>query len=181
MRRVAAALLTMTAAFTLGSCAPEQVPAPPRLGCSPALTDQDDDIREVVLRNLIGSFLEERGRRRYLRSIHVIFVGVDGGPDPWSEFFGWDPSTAFLSRFRDIDFPVKALSASRLGDEARDRNSGEAGVVFSAGAICWVGPGRVEVKAGRWFDMMGGAGYSYTLRQRAGKWVLDSRELEWVS
>jgi hypothetical protein len=167
--------------LALVGCAPAGVDPPPRLGCAPPPMQDDDNIRETVLRTLIDGFLSSRAESRYSRTIQVIFVGVDGGPDPTSEFFGWDPPDSFLSRFADIEFPVRPVSAASLWDDARERATGNPGVVFSAGSICWVSPNEVDVEAARWFGMTGGASYTFHLTSESGRWVITSGVTHWVS
>jgi hypothetical protein len=167
--------------LTLVSCVPATVEPPPRLGCAPPPKNEDDNIREAVLRDLVNAVLSSRAHSRGSGTVRVVFVGIDGGPDPTSPEFGWDPSDSFLSRFSDVDPPVKPVSAALIGSRARDRETGELGTIFGAGAVCWVGLHEVEVDAFTWSGTTAGASVTYHLYQGSRGWVVWSRNTNWVS
>jgi hypothetical protein len=173
-------LLGVSLAVLLG-CAPAPVEPPRRLGCAPPAVQDEDAIRETVLRDLIDATLGAGPRNDPDGAVRVVFLGIDDGTGSTSDSFVWDPPASFIARFDDLPIPARAASAARLGTEARDRVTGDPGAVFSTGWICWVGPQEVEVQASRWAGMTSGAWYTVHVARRDGRWVVTSRDINTVS
>lgn len=98
---------------------------------------------------------------------------------------GKDPSDEFLKRLQDIPRTIKKVSASEISKFHRfavvDKATGQRGIIFSAGKVQWLDPDSVQVEGGYHCDGLCGAGLTFKLHRKNGKWVIQSSGMNWIS
>jgi hypothetical protein len=119
-------------------------------------TDAELDIRELFLRDLMS---RHEGGPCF---IAFAICGRDA----------IDPLDGFVDRFSDLGMPVYKASAALAGTYCT-LPTGEAGALYSADVVRWIGDDKALVKFETcWgFDSMLG-GEQYAVR-RLGKWMLS--------
>jgi hypothetical protein len=94
-----------------------------------------------------------------------------------------DASPSFLTRLKDLNVPVEPLSASvHTNSYWYHKKTGQRGAAFFIHNVQLIGHSKAEAEA----DIssggpLRGSGFSYHLPNRAGKWVVVSEKLRWVS
>ncbi|SRR6266568_319216 len=173
-------LILSAAMCAVLACTPATMRPIAKDRCGLGRPGHDDDIREVVFRELFPHDFSGHGR-----NAAVYFIEVDSGKLPGAELCCWDPSDDLLGRFRSHTPPVKPVSAGlplrMANDTLSDPERGQAAVLFSTRSLCWVSDSEVEVEAESWIDALGSRDYRYTVVFKSGKWVVTSEELTGVS
>ena len=126
------------------SCGPGTIEPVTHERCGSALLSAAEDVREIVLRDLIRNHPYRSPRR-----LTTYYIGVDGSSFPLDEALGWDPSPDLLHRFRDNPTQVRPISEFyALGSDSQS-GPAEAGsrIIFSVSSMCWLSNSEVEVQA----------------------------------
>ncbi len=171
-------LLAVAVALSCAGCNDAERMAPVSSGpCGPAQVALEDDIREVVFRSMFDKVPPTYSRAS------VFFIGNEFRiASPISTVKGLDdPSAALLKRFKDRVPVVKAFSESATGDRVTDRTTGQPGVIYSLGAVCWLNSNEVQVQAEHYVHPLNASGWTYKLRLESGRWVIISSQKDWVS
>ncbi|MBX3185695.1 MAG: hypothetical protein KF819_01720 [Labilithrix sp.] len=147
--------------------APEHAP---RAAVRVAAPDADDDLREVVMRELVTSFgsMEwSRGEGEEATRVNVLCIGF--GDDV-------DPSDAFMARLADEHRAVKA-SRCRYDEEGgvvRAEPSGIPAMFLHVEDVRRDGD-RAEAKGSYFHDGKAAKEELFVLERRAERWVIASR------
>jgi hypothetical protein len=158
-----------------------------RISGAQARQQQEDDIREAVLRKQMLEWARggdkgeseaktktEKGIAHYL-NFRTLYVSVGKK----------DPSDDFLKRFADIPRIVKKRSEAVVSKEERmpvvDKKTHERGIIFYVDSIRWLSDVSVEVEGGYHCDGLCGAGITFRLGLADGKWVVKDERMKWIS
>jgi len=147
----------------------------------------EEDIREAVLRSEMLSWAEngdkdeaeakDESEKEIAHALNFKVFFIDTGAK--------EPSDEFLKRFHDIPRIVKRASSAQLRKVVRmpvvDKETGVRGIIFSADEIHWRGKHHVKVEGGYHCDGLCGAGITYDVRFKSGKWVVKHEKMNWIS
>jgi len=168
--RVFSALLFVTS--ILASCSVGPVPPPSRLGCGPGLATEQDGIHEAVLRELFA--LNRDSEPSSSRALLKYYIGVDADPEHGHYAILRDPAASLVARFGRSNPVVKPISAAPTRRGLPVSTMWDH--VFVVGDVCWKGPDRVEVQAGRRPYSREESDYLVRLKKQSGSWVMSSYE-----
>jgi hypothetical protein len=132
-------------------------------------TGAEDDVREAVFR-----YMFENNASLMQNNAPIIFLGVEGGQDP---------SPEFLERFAKQWPPVEPRSSASVSavTGAVDKKTGKRGLIFRIESLRWVSDSEAEVVGGYYEGGLSASGNVYRVKSEAGKWVVKSDEMMWIS
>ena len=156
MKRFLYGNLLLLALPLCASCGSNAAPAPAKPAISSTYkTQQTDNIHEALLSS-------------YVRTPTLLYYVSLGAKDP---------SDAFIQRMRRRNIRIQKMSlspqpyAKNRGGTNSPRNP-----MLVVWPIRWLNPSRVELRV----DSTG-AGSTYTLAQKNGKWIVAARKRKWIS
>jgi hypothetical protein len=131
--------------------------------------DDDDDVLEAVFRH---QFAHHPALRRESAEFYCLALGADQ-----------DPSAEFLRRFAAHLPPVVAGSRCALTaeGEVQDRASGAPALLFRVTAVRRLGDDEAEARAEYLEGWLCGAGSSYRVVRRDGRWAVTDDRMRWIS
>lgn len=96
---------------------------------------------------------------------------------------GKDPDEAILGRFTTHTPRIARRSEATysLQDGATDTKTHESGIIFYAGAVRWISDLEVEIAGGYVEAGRSAAGYTYVLKWKWGRWVVDRTQIQWIA
>lgn len=134
-------------------------PQSPRVASIQARKSEEENIREIVFRYVIGHHNPSH--------LKVIFLSVQGK----------DPSSALLARFASIAPPIKPFSRAALKNLIYvERGTTDQGTLYSIGSINWKSNILTTVESSWMNGRKGGVLYRYTVKQKNGKWQVTSEK-----
>lgn len=137
----------------------------------------DDDLREVVMRELIKSFGSMKWAERANQTgvpVKVLCLGFGEKSDP---------SDAFMKRLADEPRVVKASKCEQIGTGRRGIRSVPGGeeAMFLQVYDLHKSNGRAEVKGSYFHDGLAAKEDLFVLEHEAGHWVVKSRKMLSIS
>ncbi len=143
-------LLVFVLAASLASCAATQK------------ISVEDDIREVTFRYQFSPWLRQIPEKDLGKITFFLSVGENKE----------DPGKEFMDRFINNRPAVKARSQATGGLQGvKDRDTGQAGVIFYVSKIKWLNDTRAEVE-GAYFGSGLSSRSTYTLIKKKDRWVV---------
>lgn len=154
----------------------QSAPEPIRpLAQTKELSDEDS-IREVVFKKVIGPWMKEFDSSLAAHFLETYYIAVDDDKDP---------SPELLERFSGLLRPVRKASESYVsepeGNVVKDKKTNKNGVLFTVSRIKWVNKNEVTLTAGSYIANMGSDGCRYSLKRVNGAWSIASKEECFVS
>jgi hypothetical protein len=93
-----------------------------------------------------------------------------------------DPSPSFLSRLKDLNVPVKPLSAGVHRDFYWYDKTGQRAAVFYIQNVKLIGQSKAEADGDTSpGGPLQGSGFTYFLARKAGNWVIVAKKVRWIS
>jgi hypothetical protein len=146
----------------------------------------EDSIREAVFRHQLAFWTDVYARyepaslneKVFFLSIVVdrsdpIFYAPIGADGKIIQSSTSDPSKEFLNRFANHKPQVKARSnAIKDTKGTKDKETGQAGVIFYAGKITRLSDSDVEVEGGHYENGRSASSETFYLRKENNKWVV---------
>jgi hypothetical protein len=143
----------------------------------PGQLSAQDSVREAVFHYQFHH--NESGQQQ---SAKVYFLSVMRLNDSTGRWNDSDPGTELLRRFDGNTPPVKPFSKCVTSVEGVfDRQTGEMGLLFQAGAIRWVADDQAEVDGGYFEGGLSASGNTYYLERRSGEWIVTRDVMHWIS
>ena len=160
---------------------------PCALAANTGRLDQEDDIREVVLRHLLSN--NEYAARGERFDGYYLSFGLRERPkktvDPLDVFRErlTDPSDAFMKRFVDHKATVHKASFCRVGamGGVLDRRTGKPGLLLSVTTITWLSDTEAKVSADYYRANLASAGFTYWVKKEGRKWKVAEQKMDWIS
>jgi hypothetical protein len=148
-------------------CTVERIPPPVALGCGPAMPEHDDSIYAAVIEHMWSHEPAPASATDTL-PIYYVVVALDLPPTvnyvEYADRWG-DPSPGLLARVAGTGRLVKPVSEAprRRLNALCGTGASDTFRLFTLSAICWKGPGQVELNVGR---------RRMRLRYTANRWVV---------
>ena len=138
--------------------------------------DADDDLREVVMRDLIATF----GNLEWSSVLGEEAVPVNVLCTGFGE--GVDPSDAFMARFTDEHRVVKASRCryDEEGGKVRAQPSGLPGMFLYVEDVRREG-NRAQAKGSYFYDGTAAKQDLFLLERDVERWIVKSRTMIWIS
>jgi hypothetical protein len=146
---------------------------------------QEDDIREVIFRNLLTKTPYTMRGKVFEGYLALGFRKRTGSLDESDMLNGLpiDPSDVFMRRFRDLATVHKASSCrvAVKGGGVRDKQTDEPGLLLVVTDILWVSDTEAKVEAEYFRAPLAAEGFTYVVKRESDGWKITDSARVWIS
>lgn len=132
---------------------------------------EEDAIREATFRHMFG-----KNASGMQQAAGVYCISVGGGDI--------DPSPELLARLKDVNVPVKGVSACSASAQTGvvDKATKRRGLIFRIETVKVAGDHKHATVSGGYYEAgLSASGNTYTLEKHAKGWVVTKDEMQWIS